>query len=180
MQIKAEIDRDCKGDETMREILFRGKRVNNGEWVNGFIELHLVDGDLTQTEQHAFITYDSMDQIGKVYRDRLEVDLATVGQYTRLLDKNGVKIFEGDIVRMENGYDNCSGYAFGKVIFSTKDIGSCGCCYPSFNGSGFVVEAISDPYENSRLSFDNCYDAHLDGRIEVIGNIFDHPYETRD
>jgi uncharacterized phage protein (TIGR01671 family) len=82
----------------MGEILFRGRRIDNGEWVYGNVEFHLVDGDLTKTEQKAFITFDSMDSIGKVYRDTFEVILETVGQYTGLKDKNEVKIFEDDIV----------------------------------------------------------------------------------
>lgn len=67
----------------MREILFRGKRLDNGQWVYGGIRI--VQG------RYYVIPSDS-NPFG------FEVDPATVGQYTGATDMKGIKLFEGDII----------------------------------------------------------------------------------
>ena len=89
----------------MREILFRGKRIDNGEWVSGTMYRIAID-------LNPFIMVE--DKRGCSY----EVDEETVGQYTGLKDKNGKMIFEGDIVKADNGHISEVTFHFGAF-----------CCY---------------------------------------------------
>lgn len=129
--------------DLMREILFRGKRVANGEWVYGFyVVLKLVHYD---KKEHLITDKDT----GRSY----EIDPATVGQYTGPKDKNGKRIFEGDVLRDDWG-------KIYEVFYTTK---SC----------SFMVRLEHAPNEyekgNYRLGEAWC------GTIRVIGNIHDNP-----
>lgn len=70
----------------MREIKFRGKRLDNGEWI---------EGDLLRMLDHWFI-FPNPEPEGI---DKYAVDPATVGEFTGLKDKNGKEIYEGDVIR---------------------------------------------------------------------------------
>lgn len=133
----------------MREILFRGKRLDNGEWVYGGI-VHQTDGYGKKIDEYRIIdgTDTEDNDIGYSYA----VDPATVGQYTGLTDKNGVKIFEGDIVEFVDIGDKY----IGKVVFRKED-------------SGFVVRWNIVSVNMWMIE-----------EVKVIGNIYDNPELLKD
>lgn len=121
----------------MRDILFRGKRVDNGEWVEGFY-LVLPTGETVILSNKGY---------AKVIPE-------TIGQYTGLYDKNGRKIFEGDIVEFTDKYTGRKGKA--KIVFEAFKWKYSGCYY---GGNPIVWLCIDD----TSIKF------------EVIGNIHDNP-----
>ncbi len=131
----------------MREILFRGKRIDNGEWIEGYY-VHLYDGK--GNESHRIYTGYSETDCGDFYPEWFEVDPETVGQFIGLHDKKGKKIFKGDIVRCGTG-------RICKVTFFSS---------PGFSGFDFVATGGFDapPPHNWVLFTDT----------EVIGNIHDN------
>lgn len=126
-----------------REILFRGKRIDNGEWVYGYA-VKGCDKDnqmfIAQSIGLGFFT-------GGV--SAKEVIPETVGQFTGLCDKNGNKIFEGDIVKYGN--------TIHKAIFEQR------------NGTAYFGLVYS---EIETLPFGHYQDLK---QIEVIGNIHNNP-----
>lgn len=157
----------------MREILFRAKRKDNGEWVQGFYFERIRNYAGLKTVKHCYIKYESWDEGFITY----EVVPETVGQFIGLMDKNGKRVFEGDVVRYcdEDAYyyqEDCTEF-FGKVV---QECGAFGIgTYKELplelnnwcNNDNFV--SLWEIYWNL-----NCCDSELP-MLEVIGNCWDNP-----
>lgn len=124
----------------MREILFRGKRLDNGEWVEG--SLHIEYGE-TRQDGTKTLDYRILGMRGECYY----VDPDTVGQFTGMTDKNGKRIFEGDICRI------------GNLIYKVE-----------FKYSCWWFTILS-----SKVYCCPAFNSHCGDLCEVIGNIHDNP-----
>lgn len=144
----------------MREILFRGKRTDNDEWIKGY--LHKIDGIGKGYTAYAIQVQDIDSYMCRPHSH--EVQPKTVGQFTGFTDKNGKMIFEGDIavVRYTNG-EICS---IGDIQF---DCGVFGVEWTVHKKSRSMVGSWGQLHNLRRLDDD------LINHIEVIGNIHDNP-----
>lgn len=146
----------------MREILFRGKRCDNGEWVEGYYFTTPLTDESTGSKPEEgwfFLTGKTRHVISRnscVY----EVIPETVGQYTGLKDKNGVKIFEGDILNSIFKYNNTTHEITG-VVEEDK-------CNPCF-----VIHYKWDGDKQDCYEYD-FIQCNL-RKNEIIGNIHDNP-----
>lgn len=135
----------------MREILFRGKRVEDDRWI---------EGNLVKTKTGASYILVPSEDLGVNQTSQtisFLVCYSSVGQYTGLKDKSSVKIFEGDVV--ETPYLDP---IFGDMINGVKTVGAivfesgCYCVY--YKDNDRIVSMHS-----------------LDHKLKVIGNIYDNP-----
>lgn len=158
----------------MRDIIFKGKRKDNSEWVEGYLfDDGMVDskrmfiGSLVITE-HKGLGEDVWD-IGHAF---YEVLPETVGQYTGLTDKNGKKIFEGDIVRTQPYSDR----PYSKKQKFKSHIGIVRYEVRHFKNSLYEqdYEAKWNVYIKDYDGY-FCYDWSPFFKCEVIGNIHDNP-----
>lgn len=135
--------------------LFRAKRTDNEEWIEG-LPSYDINGNLTEFEVYR----------GFANCEIADVDSETVCQYTGLTDKNGRKIFEGDIITYQHDNDDCpfpnkdTKRRVGRVYF--QEFRSCFAVAEGRNGSDMINQDLFKYVQNGN-------------RVQVIGNIFDNP-----
>ena len=117
----------------MREILFRGKRTETGKWISGQLARYNLRFDVANmVDEHEML---------------VPVLTKTIGQFTGLTDKNGKKIFEGDICKV------------GNLFYKVEFIYSC-----------WWFTILS-----SKVYCCPAFDSHCGEYCEIIGNIHDNP-----
>ena len=128
----------------MREILFKAKQIDNGEWVEGY---YLRKYDLLEKEVHFIFSADKRNTWRCV-----EIDPETICQFTGLCDKNGKKVFENDILKAHLDDDYPEDITFEKVEWNNFGwtLHEPGCI-----DWGYIDTSDSEIYEVAGNVFDN-------------------------
>jgi uncharacterized phage protein (TIGR01671 family) len=130
----------------MREIKFRGKRVDNGDWVYGcYLETQMSGAYIIGSTMEAKGKKESIKMHDKLWQH--EVIPETVGQYTGWKDRNGVEIYEGGVVRADMDFGP-GGYAE-QIASIYWDEGVGGWQFNYFDKS--TIEVIGNIHDNPEL-----------------------------
>ena len=150
----------------MREILFKAKRIDNDEWVEGY---YVKRYDLLGNEEHLIFHADSY----KVW-EYAEIDPETLCQFTGLCDKNGKRIWENDILMCHGNPKDLAKAVFGEFGVRDVETGSIVDKVVGWHYEIIPTDAISrcEPFcwsmPLTEYYIDRC-------EMEVVGNIFDNP-----
>ena len=146
----------------MREILFRAKRIDNGEWVEGYYIYHIKrtlcpfgDSVKPEDEQHVIMQDGFSDWNMPRNTVAFDIEPETVCQYTGLKDKNGEKVFIEDIIRCTKG---CTHKVIWMKEYAGTFIGGMPAVYLSGLNKGYAWT----------------------GEEEIVGNIFDNPERLKE
>lgn len=139
----------------MREILFKAKRIDNGEWVEGYHYKRIQNEEIVDAIEKCDGTICSV----KYY----QIIPETLCQYTGLADKNGQKIWENDIVKKEF-YTDYEAFANSEEYIGVVKYEDCAWCV-SYERNGYKC--------NSPIFMAMEY--HDAEHFDVIGNIFENP-----
>lgn len=152
-----------------REILFKAKRTDNGEWVEGCLLIDYVTGQyFIHANGNSVNESDKVGEEGCLRFFAFEVEKTTLCQYTGLTDKNGKKIWENDIVK---GVAYSTDF-IGRIIWIDKI-------------AGFGVRYFNEHREPTAWENSSILKHMMSGRTnefaaEAIGNIFDNPELLRE
>lgn len=143
-----------------REILFRGKQIDSGEWVEGYY--------VPMGEYHYILT-GRLELVPYLGFEHFLVNPETIGRFSGLTDRNGVKIFEGDIIRWhDNAELSVSGQiaevCYGEYIDADSH-------FDDVYSLGFYFKLFDEDKTCATINWLN----ECKNDFDIIGNIYDNP-----